>query len=110
MARRPPNPQQAPSRAGQNELGSGDVPPTFRTRTNVVLVPVVVRDKEGHTVGSFTQDDFQLFDEGRPQKIIQFSVESAAAASSTGPVQEKRRRNGTSRTYSMTCTSNSAVW
>ncbi len=49
--------------------------PTFKAETTVVLVPVVVRDKDGNAVGNLNKDDFQLFDKGKPQAITQFSVE-----------------------------------
>jgi VWFA-related protein len=40
---------------------------------------VVLRDGKGHAVGSMGQDNFRLFDEGRPQVITQFSLETAAS-------------------------------
>jgi VWFA-related protein len=50
-------------------------PVTFRSKVNLVLVPVVVRDSQGRAVGNLTKDDFELFDKGKPQEIKQFSVE-----------------------------------
>ena len=53
--------------------------PTFKTRVNLVSVPVVVRDKQGRAVGGLQQEDFQLFDKNKPQIITKFSVEKAGA-------------------------------
>src|SRR5262245_37712962 len=52
---------------------------TFKTRVNLVTVPVVVRDKTGRAVGNLEKEDFQLFDKGKPQSISRFSVESSGA-------------------------------
>ena len=57
---------------------AGGQAPTFRTRANLVLVPVVVRDREGNAVGNLQKEDFQLFDAGKLQSISAFSVEAAA--------------------------------
>ncbi len=42
---------------------------------NLVLVHVVVRDAQGQPVRNLTQNDFEVFDNGKRQVITQFSVE-----------------------------------
>jgi len=59
--------------------------PTFRTGARMVLVPVVVRDREGHTVADLRQEDFQLFDKGKEQPIASFSVERSQPTASGAP-------------------------
>jgi VWFA-related protein len=59
------------------ELASHDTPTTFSTRVNLVMLPVVVRDRKGKAVGALQKEDFQLFDKGKPQVIAKFSVEKA---------------------------------
>jgi VWFA-related protein len=48
--------------------------PTFESKVNLVLVPVVVRDRNGHAIGNLTRDDFRLLDSGKPQTISTFSA------------------------------------
>jgi VWFA-related protein len=66
--------------------GQQPTSPAIRSFTNEVLVPVVVRDAQGHSVGGLTKDDFQVFDNGKPQTLTGFSIvhrdiETAAANS-----------------------------
>jgi VWFA-related protein len=61
------------------ELTQRDAPFTFSTGVNLVLVPVVVRDAQGHAIGTLQKEDFQLFDSGKLQPITKFSVEKAEA-------------------------------
>ncbi len=61
------------------EVTQHDAPFTFSTGVNLVLAPVVVRDREGHAIGTLKKEDFQLFDKGKLQEISRFSVEKAEA-------------------------------
>lgn len=56
----------SPSTSAQEQ----DQRPIFRTTTAAVTVDVVVRDKAGQPVFGLTQNDFELFEDGVPQKII----------------------------------------
>jgi VWFA-related protein len=64
----PPAPQTA-------ETTTKEEPATFKARVNLVMVPVVVRDKYGKAVGDLKKEDFELFDKGKPQSITRFSME-----------------------------------
>ena len=62
-------------------------PPVIRSFVNEVLVPVVVHDAQGHAVGNLAKEDFQVFDNGKPQlitgfRIIKRATETSAAKSS----------------------------
>ncbi len=56
--------------------------PPIEINVNRVLVPVVVRNKQGRTVGDLKRDDFQVFDEGKPRSISAFNVERHGSAGS----------------------------
>jgi VWFA-related protein len=71
--------QAPPAQAGP-EVSLHDEPATFRSRVNLVMVPVVVRDRNGRTIGDLHKGDFQLLDSGKPQVISKFSVEKSGAA------------------------------
>jgi VWFA-related protein len=58
-----------------------DAPAAFSSRVFLVQVPVVVRDKQGHAIGTLHKEDFQLFDKGKPQIITRFVVEKAGTSS-----------------------------
>src|SRR5438270_6170684 len=71
---------------------------TFKARVNLVMVPVVVRDKQGHAIGTLKQEDFHLIDKGKPQLITRFSLEKpgslAARAGKNGPKTIKEPGEG----------------
>jgi VWFA-related protein len=49
----------------------------FRAESRQVLVPVVVTDKKGHHVTGLKAEDFQVSEDGVPQKIVAFSSEAS---------------------------------
>ena len=59
------------------EVSSSEETTTFKVKVNLVEVRVVVRDAEGHAIGTLKQEDFQLLDNGKPQVISKFSMEQA---------------------------------
>ena len=69
------------------EMVSHDIPATFQSKVNLVMVPVVVRDAGGRAVGKLQREDFLLFDKGKPQVITRFSVEKAGAVAP--PIQNE---------------------
>lgn len=45
---------------------------TFRSATSLVEVDVIVKDRDGRFVSGLTADDFEVFEEGKPQPIQHF--------------------------------------
>jgi VWFA-related protein len=77
----PPAPAPAQAAASQNapEMATRDEPTAFHAKVNLVMVPVVVRNAQGHAVGNLPKESFQLFDKGKPQEISRFTVEKTGA-------------------------------
>jgi len=63
----PPKDQQAPS---DQDLQ------VFKSQVNVVNLFFNVKDKHGMLIPNLTKDDFQVFEDGKPQTIKYFSAES----------------------------------
>ena len=75
-------PPQAPVNPNAPEMNTRQEPTaTFRSHTNLVLVPVVARDQHGQAIGDLTKANFTLFDKGKPQEITRFSVEKIGSKS-----------------------------
>jgi VWFA-related protein len=61
-----------PSVFGQN---IGPLPPlTAHVDVNVVNVDVTVNDRDGRPVMNLTKDDFEILEDGKPQKVTNFSI------------------------------------
>ena len=70
------------------EVTTKETAVTFRSGTNLVPVSVVVRDSRGHAVGNLGIDDFQLFDNGKPQ--LHFEVFQRRKARPIDPVRARQ--------------------
>ena len=64
--------------------------PRFGTSTAAVVVDVIVRDRKGKPVVDLTADDFEVFENGAPQRVIDFErvmpgtpAEASAGAEAT---------------------------
>lgn len=60
----------------QVQVGADDTKnlPILRSAVRVVNVNVLVTDRKGRPVQGLTKDDFQIFDDGHPEKIAFFST------------------------------------
>jgi len=70
-----------PSSSETPEMDMHEDPLPLRTSAELVPVRVVVRDANGKAVANLEKDDFQLFEDGKPQPITNFVVETLASVS-----------------------------
>jgi VWFA-related protein len=78
------SPPAPPQPAGQDRF-------KFRVESELVLVNVIARDKQGKPVLDLKRDDFTLLEDGKPQRISSFDFEnldSTPLASGSGPSQQ----------------------
>ncbi len=68
--------------AAQQTADSQQAPPRIVVDVNRVLVPVVVRDKQGRVVTDLKKENFQVLDDGKPHPVSAFTVERRAATRS----------------------------
>jgi VWFA-related protein len=54
---------------------------TFRAGVSLVSVSAVVRDRRGKVMSELTSDDFEVLDEGRRRRLIDFQSDATAPAS-----------------------------
>jgi VWFA-related protein len=75
----PPSTTPAHSPDNNAEVSTRDTATTFKVRVNLVQVRVVVRDAKGKLVENLKREDFQVYDNNKPQAIAAFSVETPAS-------------------------------
>ncbi len=71
----PPPPQQSQSAPAQSTR------PPLRVVRQMIQVDVVAKDRDGKPVAGLKQSDFKVFDEGKPQQIAWFSMETKESRS-----------------------------
>jgi Ca-activated chloride channel family protein len=73
-AQKPPQRPAQKAAGGAEEVDEDDV---VRIETQLVSVPAVVTDRTGRPLTGLRAEDFQVFEDGRPQKIANFSTTEA---------------------------------
>ncbi len=66
--------------------------PSFRSSTRLVELSVVVTDRDRNPVPGLTAGDFQIFDDGKPQRVELFSVEGISTATPAPPAPPRQAR------------------
>ena len=66
--------------------------PSFRSSTRLVELSVVVTGRDRNPVPGLTAGDFQIFDDGKPQKVELFSVEGSSTATPAPPAPPRQAR------------------
>ena len=61
----------------------------FRTGSELVLVNLTVRDKNGKFVQGLKPEDFTILEDNKPQKVVSFDVENVDAVPATDVAQAK---------------------
>src|SRR5580765_7056514 len=64
----------AGSTLSSQSAGTGQQTPTFRVNVENVEVDAVVTDRDGQFVRGLAKEDFQIFEDGKPQPISTFAV------------------------------------
>lgn len=86
--KKPSSPQSQPpskddsGRQNSENIANGN---TLKIKVNLVTVPVVVRDSSGHAVGTLHKEDFQVFDNRKPEEITQFTMERTEQPDTDSP-------------------------
>src|SRR5882672_5461507 len=61
----------------------------FRSRAEIVLVNVTVRDHDGNFVRDLKPEDFTVLEDNKPQKVLSFDLENTDTVPTTDVAQVK---------------------
>jgi len=92
----PGSPQERPAAKPQEPIRPSDED-VVRITTNLVQVDAVVTGKNGKQVTDLRPEELEIFEDGKPQQITNFSyvsLESAAPLLPTGPVEKSIDKYG----------------
>ena len=92
-----PSPSQKPATTQQQPPPDIDSQDVVRITTNLVQVDAVVT-KDGRQVTNLRADDFELFEDGKPQAITNFSYVSNVPANAPAQIVSTRKSNDKDKT------------
>jgi VWFA-related protein len=87
-----------PAQSQNKEAQKSQDPATLRIETELVQIDVVVTDKQGKLVSDLKREDFQIFEDGKPQAISNFSVGTATRQANWLRTVPKASNNKTTAT------------
>jgi VWFA-related protein len=93
LAAEPHGQQQAPQAPQPDPTATDQQQPVFRAGINFVRVDVIVTDKNGNPVGDLKPEDFEVTEQGRPQKVETFkliSLDGGLMAAASAPPRQIR--------------------
>ncbi len=73
--------------AGTSVVSQDTTDYTFRTKTELVLVNVTVRDKNGNPVRDLKREDFTVLEDNKAQQVVSFDLENTDAVLSTAATE-----------------------
>src|SRR5580704_8470593 len=73
--------------AGTSVVSQDTTDYTFRSKTELVLVNVTVRDRNGNPVRDLKREDFTVLEDNKPQQVISFDLENTDAVVSTAATE-----------------------
>lgn len=84
----------AATESRDGEISTQGADTAIKVQVNLVPVRVVVKDTGGKLVPGLKQEDFQLFDNGKRQRISTFSVETAEAQGKVAATETRKSAEG----------------